>query len=48
MVNTITDADIQELMKDERCMLKMSNIILQRLLREANKRIKELTDGTDA
>ncbi len=48
MVEKITDADIEELMRDERCMLKLSNIILQRLLKEANEKIQELTDGTDA
>ncbi len=45
----ITDADIAILMQDERCMLKMSNIILQRLLKEANAKIAELesTDGNN-
>ena len=42
MVENITDADIAELMKDERSLMRLSNIVLQRLLKEANTRIAEL------
>ncbi|KKM74100.1 hypothetical protein LCGC14_1403710 [marine sediment metagenome] len=42
MVENITDADVAELMKDERSLMRLSNIILQRLLKEANTRITEL------
>ena len=42
MVEKVTDADIAELMKDEQSLLRLSNIVLQRLLREANTRIANL------
>ena len=42
MVEKVTDADIAELMKHEQSLMRLSNIILQRLLKEANTRIAEL------
>lgn len=45
MNEALTEADLAELLKDELCNLKLSNIILARQLREAQKRILELEDG---